>query len=61
MPAFYRIVDFQRTYNVSRSTVYRLQERGEIRFVHIGRAVRIPREDAERWYAAVTGGEANDA
>lgn len=61
MRAFYRIAEFQHKYNVSRSTVYRLEQRGEIRFVHIGRAVRIPTEDAERWYAAVTGGEANDA
>lgn len=50
----------QRTYNVSRSTVYRLRDRGEIRFVHIGRSVRIPREDAERWYDSLVNGEAND-
>lgn len=61
MRVFFKIPEFQQTYNVSRSTVYRLMERGEIRFVKIGRAVRIPREDAERWYATVTGGEANDA
>ncbi|RVQ65796.1 helix-turn-helix domain-containing protein [Croceicoccus ponticola] len=60
MRAFLRIRDFQEDYNVSRSTVYRLHERGEIRFVHIGRAVRIAREDAERWYDAVTSKEAND-
>lgn len=60
MPAFLRIADMQRTYNVSRSTVYRLRDRGEIRFVHIGRSVRIPREDAERWYDSLGNGEAND-
>lgn len=60
LPEFLRIADFQRAYNLSRSTVYRLRDRGELRFVHIGRAVRIPRKDAERWYATVTG-IANDA
>ncbi|MFA7585765.1 MAG: helix-turn-helix domain-containing protein [Novosphingobium sp.] len=54
------IADFQHYYNVSRSTVYRLRERGELEFVHIGRAVRIRREDAERWYVSLSGPPAND-
>lgn len=60
MPALLTIRDFQRNYNVSRSTVYRLQERGEIEFVHIGRSVRIPRESADKWFASLAGAEAND-
>jgi excisionase family DNA binding protein len=60
MPSLLTIAEFQRDYNVSRSTVYRLRERGEIRFVKIGRSVRIPREVAANWFAKLTG-EANDA
>ena len=60
MSALLTISDFRKTYNVSRSTVYRLRERGEIKFVHIGRTVRIPRESAEGWFATLTGTEAND-
>jgi len=54
------IADFQRQYNVSRSTVYRLNERRLLPFVHVGRAVRIKRADAENWFASLTGNEAND-
>ena len=61
MPARLTFAEFQRHYNVSRSTVYRLREREELSFVHIGRAVRIRREDADRWYASLTGSQANDA
>ncbi len=61
MAALLTIAEFQRTFNVSRSTVYRLRDRGELSFVHIGRAVRIRREDAEAWYASLTGESANDA
>lgn len=60
MAALLRITDFQSRYNVSRSTVYRLHDRGEIEFVHIGRTVRIPIESAERWYASLLGNGAND-
>lgn len=59
MAALLTIADFQRHYNVSRSTVYRLRDKGSITFVHIGRSVRIPREEAERWYDALLAG-AND-
>ena len=54
------IRDFQNEFRVSRSTVYRLAERGEITFVHVGRAVRIRREEADRWYASLTFEGAND-
>jgi excisionase family DNA binding protein len=39
------ISEVQRLLNVSRATVNRLFARGELRRVHIGRAVRIPSED----------------
>jgi excisionase family DNA binding protein len=41
------ISEVQRLLNVSRATVNRLFDRGELRRVHIGRAVRIPSEDVE--------------
>lgn len=41
------ISEVQRLLNVSRSTVVRLIDRGEIRCTHIGRAVRIPSEEVE--------------
>lgn len=60
MPALITITDFQKTYNVSRSTVYRLRDSGSIQFVHVGRSVRIPRESAEGWFASLIGDGAND-
>lgn len=47
MTALVSISEVQRQLNVSRSTVNRLIERGEIGSVHIGRAVRIPSEDVD--------------
>jgi excisionase family DNA binding protein len=41
------ISEVQRLLNVSRATVNRLMNRGELRRFHIGRAVRIPAEDVE--------------
>ena len=61
MATLLTIADFRRTYNLSRSTVYRLRDRGELSFVHIGRSVRIPREVAETWFASLTDNAANDA
>lgn len=54
------IDEFMNTFKVCRSTVYRLRERGDLKFVHIGRAVRIRREDAEKWYASLPCDPAND-
>jgi len=59
MNALITIEDFQKAYRVSRSTVYRLKERGELAFVHIGRAVRIRRADAEAWFASLSEASAN--
>lgn len=41
------ISEVQRLLNVSRATINRLLDRGELRGIHIGRAVRIPSEDVE--------------
>jgi excisionase family DNA binding protein len=49
MSTLLSISDVQRLLNVSRSTVYRLIERGELGCVHIGRAVRIPAEGVEEF------------
>jgi excisionase family DNA binding protein len=54
------IAEFQKSYSVSRSTVYRLQKSGDITFVHVGRAVRIPLDNAENWCATLTS-TASDA
>ena len=60
MAALLTINDFCRKYSVSRSTCYRLRDSGEVPHVHIGRATRIRREDAERWYDALLIASAND-
>jgi excisionase family DNA binding protein len=54
------VKNFCDEYGVSRSTAYRLRDRGELRHVKIGRAVRIRREDAERWYESLQDDAAND-
>lgn len=54
------VLQFCDNYGVSRSTAYRLRDRGEVPHVKIGRAVRIRREDAERWYESLVESAAND-
>jgi excisionase family DNA binding protein len=44
------IREFQERFSVSRSTVYRLKQRGEFPFVKVGAAVRIRTDDAESWF-----------
>ena len=56
-----RLRDFQEMYGVSRSTIYRLSARGELELVHVGRGVRIRREEAERWAASLIAGPSNDS
>mgnify|MGYP001209464577 CR=1 FL=1 len=53
MPALLTMKYFCEEYGVSRSTAYRLRDSGAVPHVHIGRAVRIRREDAERWYSSL--------
>jgi len=60
MPLLITIPQFCDEYGVSRSTYYRLRDRGELACVKIGRAVRIRREDAERWYESLQDDAAND-
>lgn len=55
MKAFYSIAEFQELLSVSRSTVVRMNARGVIRFVHVGTAVRIPRQDVDRVVASLEG------
>lgn len=49
MSALISISEFQEMCRISRSTVYRLIERGEIERVNIGRAVRLRRDDVDKW------------
>jgi len=60
MSVLMKIPEFCEEYGVSRSTYYRLRDRGELPCVKIGRAVRIRREDAERWYESLRDDAAND-
>lgn len=60
MAALLTIKDFCDEYCISRSTAYRLRESGDVPHIHIGRAVRIRREDAEHWYETLCGSNAND-
>lgn len=60
MPALLTIKRFCDEYCVSRSTCYRLRDRGDVPHIKIGRATRIRREDAERWYDSLAAEQAND-
>jgi excisionase family DNA binding protein len=60
MKVLITISEFRESYGVSRSTVYRLEKGGNIGFVHVGRAVRIPLADAEKWFASLLSKRAND-
>ena len=60
MAALLTIKTFCDEYCISRSTAYRLRESGDVPHIHIGRAVRIRREDAERWYNSLCESQAND-
>lgn len=60
MAALITVKQFCVEYGISRSTTYRLRDQGEVPHVKIGRAVRIRREDAERWYQSLAESVAND-
>jgi len=47
------IKDFMDRYSVSRTQVYRLVNRQELRIIKLGSASRIRREDAEAWAASL--------
>lgn len=40
---------FCEKYHISIATLYRLKDKGEIKFIKIGRATRIKVSDAENW------------
>ena len=48
---FITISEFGETYALSRSSFYRLLQRGEIQIIKIGRSTRIARADAAAWAA----------
>lgn len=48
--------DVQSILRIGRSKVYEMIARGELPVVRIGRAVRIPRDELERWVAEHTAG-----
>jgi len=56
-PELITIEQFCERYAVSRSTVYRLIEAGNISLIKIGRASRIRLADAERWASNLPGYE----
>ena len=60
MAALLTLKGFCEEYNISRSTAYRLRDSGDVPHVYIGRAVRIRREDAERWYHSLFEDAEND-
>ena len=47
------IAEVQRELAVSRATVYRLRNRGDLRLVNIGRAARVPSEDVAKLLASL--------
>ena len=51
------ISDVEQQLNISRATVNRLLDRGELRRIHIGRAVRIPSEDVEAFIQRLRAAE----
>lgn len=60
MAALITVKQFCDEYGISRSTAYRLRDRGEVPHVKIGRATRIRREVVEQWYQSLAEIAAND-
>jgi len=58
--ALLSIREFSERFGVSRSTIYRLKQKGEISFVHVGKSVRIPAAIADAWCASLTATPPND-
>ena len=51
MQALLRIVDCEQRLGLGRTKIYELIALGDLRAVHIGRAVRIPASEVERFVA----------
>ena len=57
-----RTDDVQKLLRIGRSKLYEMIAHGELPVVRIGRAVRIPRHELERWIAErTTGGQSGRA
>lgn len=58
-PKFLTLTQFADRYQVSRSTIYRLAQKGELEIIKFGRSSRISFDEAEAWAASlpVMGGE----
>jgi excisionase family DNA binding protein len=48
-PLLLKIPEVAAALRVGRSTVYELIAKGELKVVHIGRAVRVPASEVETW------------
>lgn len=48
-PALLRVEEAQIVLGLGRSSIYALLARGELKAIHVGRAVRIPRPELERF------------
>ena len=46
-----RIPELAQRLGLSRSKIYELIDRGEIRCIHVDRSVRVPMEEVDRWLA----------
>jgi excisionase family DNA binding protein len=53
MQKFLTIKEFTEAFRVSVATFYRLRDRGELMCVKVGRATRIPQDEAERWASSL--------
>ena len=58
-----RIPEVTRTYGIGRSTLYEAMKKGELAYLKIGNARRIPRRAVEEWLAKhlVIGGQREGA
>lgn len=52
-PKFLTLAQFADRYQVSRSTIYRLAQKGDFEIVKFGRSSRIAFDEAEAWAASL--------
>ncbi len=45
----YRVQDIQKILDISRTAAYKLVKSGSFRVVHIGTAIRVPRDSFDSW------------
>lgn len=46
---FFTVAEVSARYKISIPTIYRLKDRGELRFIKIGRSTRLRRSEVEAW------------